>query len=253
MSDAVVLKRSPIIRAIVGGSYLVLLMAFLPALGAWPAARLWIGAFSAAAAFVFLYERGLEIEISGAGLRRRRSFPLAGNIFIPWDAVETVTADQKTVVRLGLLGDPVSRHDDSRLVVRGAGRAITVHVPLFRGASQDVARVLELASPAAVRWTLAEVRGKGKARLGPVAVAADGLVCRRSAVMGWARAFRLFGAGFAAEWIQGPLTVSFKDMTLVSFQNGTLRFDAGGRSLRVPLAELPNGLCLAQVISALTS
>lgn len=252
MNDPVRLRRSPIVRVIVGGSWLVLLLAFVPALGSWPAARIWIGAFTAAAAFVFFYERGLEIEISDEGLRRRRGFPFPGETFIPWGEVETVSADRKTVVRLGLLGEPVSQHDDSRLVVRGAGRGIVFHVPLFRAAPQDIARVLALAQPAAVRWTVAEVRGKGKARLGPVTVTADGITCRRSAVKGWVRALRLFGVAFVAELLQGPVSVRFKDMTLVSFQYGTLRFDAGGRSLRISLAELPNGLYLAQVIAVLS-
>lgn len=233
MNDPVRLKRSPIIRAIAGGSYLAILLAFVPALGFWPGARLWIGAFTAAAAFVILYESGLEIEISPEGLRRRRRFPFPDEAFIRWSEVETVTADQKTIVRLGLLGDPVSLGRDSRLVVRGGGRSIVLHVPLFLGAPEDTARVLELARAAAVRWTLAEVLGKGKARLGPVTVTGEGI-------------------SFAGKLIRGPVAVRFRDMTLVSFQHGTLRFDAGGRSLRVPLSELPNGLYLAQVISALS-
>lgn len=253
MSDPVRLSRSPIIRAVAGGAYLALLPAFLPALGSWPAARYWIGAFSAAAACVFLYERGLEIEISDAGLRRRRSFPLRGEAFIPWDEVEEVLADRKTVVRLGPTGAPVSLGEDSRIVVRGAGRRIVFHIPLFRGDARDVSRVIALAEPSAVRRTLAEVRGQGSARLGPVTVTPEGLVCRRAAVEGWVGALRLLGAAFVAERVSGPLTARFKDMTLVSFQNGTLRFDAGGRTVRLPLAELPNGLYLARVIAALTA
>ena len=109
------IPRSWVIRFIFGGTYgmglfiLLLSSRYVP----WGSVLPWLIGLTAIAGFVFLYEKGLTIELSQDGIARVRTFPTRSRAFIPWEAVETVMANLQTILYMGLAGLRQSRKNRS--------------------------------------------------------------------------------------------------------------------------------------------
>ena len=224
------LCRSWVIRIIVGGTYgmglfiLLLSSQYVP----WGSVLPWLIGLTAIAGFVFLYENGLRIELSQEGIARLRTFPIRSRVFIPWEAVETVTANLQTILYMGLTGGVRSEGRDNRLVIRGAGERIVLHTPLFLGRGEEVSLALALAQSGAVRRTVEKVRAEGHVTLGSLKLDREGLSLGRRSRVG------------------------FKDIRAVSVEFGKVKLEAADRVVRIPIAQVPNAVYLPAILGELT-
>jgi hypothetical protein len=215
---------------IVGGTYgmglFILLLASM-AVG-WGSLLPWLIVLTAIAGCVFLYEHGLRIELLQEGIARIRRFPMRSRVFIPWQGVETVTANLKTILHMGLTGGVRSEGSDNRLVIRGAGQRIVLHAPLFLAGAEDVSLVLALAQPAAVRRAVEKVRAEGHVNLGSLRLEREGLSLGRRTRVG------------------------FKDIRAVSMEFGKVKLETAGGVVRIPIAQVPNAVYLPAILGELT-
>ena len=190
-----------------------------------------------AAAYAFIYEQGLLVEITGTGVVQSARYPISKQVVINWEEIESVTADLLSITTR-FAGESLGMTDQkNKLVLQGKGRTITLGTPPYRltaggdpGDQRWIAAVYSRMAPAAINWTVKQVRSRGSVKLGPVEITPD--VVSVSKRLG------------------GKVQIRFADLRQVDLQAGYLLFNTDASTTRVSLRNVPNGLYLPEILQA---
>jgi hypothetical protein len=217
------------------------------------------------AALLALYEIGLTVEVTSLGIRRTRRFPVPGVRDIPWERVDTVTADLRKITTYGTFGTTVE--NESRARVAGNGTAFTFKTTRFLADGGDVELIVDQAQAHAIAATLRRVRQDGSARLGPITLRRDAILCSRLALHGGKEIHWIFhvlgglltmGLWLAFWWIsslvglvRGPREIPLGNVQRVTFADGSVRIETGSNVYHLTLRRVPNGVYLPEIAHGL--
>lgn len=221
-----------------------------------------IAAAATTACLYFLYERGVAIEIHDDRIVWTRSFPWRSRKEIPWNRVQSVRVDARDVVDVANL--PIE--DQRWIEVRDDANRIAFHSVLYRAEPADVRRILESASPHAVRWTVERIRDHGEAALGPVILRRGELAWKRSATHAAFRHFTLqehfffglFTAGlftivaasaFLVQATRGWRSVRWEALKEIDSESGSIVLRTSEGTARIPVRLIPNGPYLKSIVT----
>lgn len=190
-----------------------------------------------AAAYVLFYEQGLMVEISETGFQMVSRFPLLKRVLISWNEIETVTADLR-VITTRFVGESYGMTDQkNRLVVRGNGKTILLGTPPYRRIagpdfddSRWVTAIYPHMAPAAIDWTVKQIRLQGSVKLGPIEIANDVVSISRR--------------------LGSKQQIRFADLRQVGLKAGYVHFDTDSKTTKTPLRDVPNGLYLPEILRA---
>ncbi|OGW45373.1 MAG: hypothetical protein A2X57_12315 [Nitrospirae bacterium GWD2_57_8] len=190
-----------------------------------------------AAAYIFFYEQGIMVEISETGFLMISRFPLLKRVLISWDEIETVTADMR-MITTRLVGESYGMTDQkNRLVVRGKGKTIMLGTPPYRrvggpdlNASRWVTISYPLMAPAAVDWTVKQIRLQGSITLGPIEIANDMVSIGRR--------------------LGSTQQIRFTELRQVGLKAGYVHFETDSKTTKISLRSVPNGLYLPEILRA---
>jgi hypothetical protein len=129
------------------------------------------------AVIFFLLEQSLSLRISTDGIEQARWLPWSGSRVIPWETVQTIRADLRTITIHGALFS--STEHQNLLVITGNGTRIRFNTARWSNGNNYVQVVLDHSREAARRWTLTQVRELGRADLGSLRLYRDRLAWSR--------------------------------------------------------------------------
>ncbi len=129
------------------------------------------------AVIFFLLEQSLSLRIGPAGIEQARWFPWSSSRVIPWETVQTIRADLRTITIHGALFS--STEHQNLLVIRGNGTRIRFSSARWSNGNNYVQVVLGHSREAARRWTLTQVRNLGTVDLGSLRLYRDRLAWSR--------------------------------------------------------------------------
>ena len=202
---------------------------------------------------------GRTVRIGPEGIERNGTWPWPRSTILRWDAVETLTADLKTI-RTAQFGRVLGVISQSRLRLRGGGRSWTFSTSFYPGLAGVDHVILGYGRPAALRWTMAAVEEAGVARLGCVRLHRDRIGWRRvseGATAGLSLSEHLFftaislgiyGLYFLARLARGWEEIPLEALRQVELIAGELVLEGLGGRRAIPMASIANGPYLVEMI-----
>jgi|GEM_PF-4031182 len=213
---------------------------------------------------LFFFELGLFIEVSTRAIRRGLKFPLKLGREIPWERVDRVFTDLRTVTTHGAGGRLVE--SENRLTIKGNGAKIAFNTTRFEAVRDDLVTPLDRARPFAVAATLDRLNRDGAVRLGPVELRPDALLVRRFTyrpkndippfvhilatllTCGLWVIVRVLMA--VVKTAKRPLRLPLEKVSQATFEKGNLVIVAD-RRIYLPLRRVPNGIFFPEILDAL--
>jgi hypothetical protein len=243
---------------LLGGSVTALVMVSESTVGVIPLAL----AGAAYAAAVVVREGGQTVRVRPDGLEWAAFWPGARPTLLPWEQVETVTADLRNVT-VSQYGSVIGQYAQSTLELRGGGRRLALNSSLYGGLPGADHVILNYCRLPVILWTMGQIQGKGMVRLGSVRLDRDRLSWWRisQGVTGGFTftehlALTVFTLGIWGVFVLLRLALGREGVALAELKNlalaqGELVLEVPRGKRVIPVRCVPSGVFLPEIVRML--
>jgi hypothetical protein len=226
----------------------------------------YVAVVAPSALILFLLEQSLSLRIGADGIERARWFPWSSSRFIPWQTVQTIRADLRTIKIHGALLS--TTEEQALLIITGNGARISFNTARWSKGNNYVQVVLARSREAAVRWTLTQVRDSGRADLGSLRLYRDRLAWSRVTAFATSLSFEHevvhvlvalvvgillipYGIWLLVEWVRGFEEVAMEKIRGLQLDRGALRIAWTDGARGLSCRAVRNALYLPEIVQAL--